>query len=1500
LKFEKRDRLFSYSEQTGETMYKTHVEVPVARLNYDAFGAVNEVRLRPPPRDNRVAPDSTANSTDIHAERRLAPEFKSGVFALESEDAHRRRGLLWKYGGDLPRHVIQLHDFNLEQERRLEGDVLRVIVPKSSGKIINVGVKEDVIRNRVHLCVGTAKGHLFCLTFLHPRAIGGAHDDVLDRAAHSISFLCRRLEPCPVAVVSVKVEQGNDVVTCVSWENENKIALGLESGHVVLVSIRREPKTEIEEQVFKDISLTDRILGGFGFGGADNGQENILEVSICMDMLLAVYGDGILRGWSISSTRRLFAEPLAKLCRNDGDAIEVGSAVKATLRSKEIKSIGCLHVGHVCFHGAHQALFYVAGYGTVEKINVEDEGLSAATIKDFDFGTSVSINGDDIDLYTLWVKDTGRTHAVSRATVDANALFNDRAHWVHSSCNWLEEDYEFAEKEDVRIMHAASHDDIPESETHATLGEIYCERIFLPQRFSARTITTALQRCFPDNDDVQNLLHSGQSEAIFTDSIGTESGETLINRVKKIASAVSSALARNELLSRRRTAPTIDADIPSGLLSETAESVWTQLLEACLSEWRRTHVPSSMYCYTRHSEEGTDTVFGIARRELVSQFRRSTNFEKFQQNVYGDYDNDWHEFPRVTMHILMQAKRLAKIFLEETDEEIKREMEDLQNVNLGCVNEVFDINEPGVFGSRASEKLDIIIRRPVKLALGIVQACIAQISSENALTEVVRALIPTHPPDNEFRPFRSASAEQGLAAACFVRKDLQARTTACRDLCLFFAFAHRYGVLPDGTRYLNMALQLLRSYTALGWLGSVLLLPPHRRVTVALPEQLARSILGRPQNDTVVNISGELGRPVLDLWCAELGLTLSNAGEYLKYMWPKNVCDTAAEFLASHGQLSYLDRYSKLVYILTLSERSFGDIDHLEKVRFARRYTHVLGELYVGANQYDEAMKQFLEAAPLAQPAYRIQYISSVMATFEAFNKNSCVLHCARVAIASIDAMVTLDEVGLEDADGIEERQTLQVKHTQARLWYNIFEQTMILGRYDEAFVAIMSNPEESLAEDCARKLVVELSDKGQLDWLCRLPWESMRIMSSRVGLKGVEFIRDILGKQATHFPVGTGANTGYHFLYAFNIKHGSYRKAAEAMYTLSQRLLGESAAGGPDRLRSSRANALAAAANALRLLPPREAWIFDRERGSKSGEKRRREGRMVISHVGNVSTDEIVWLSQISQECVLEEARVKLRNENYRQTQPHDTVHLLLQSGAAHHAEAAATLVNAFKLPPGIIVRAKAKEYFFKRGMESIVAEIELKEYLAHFDGIETNFQLHVEVADELLSLDDRFELPTWLVLSAMGGEGALKYSLSESVSIAGGKVATGGFAKSNGNPAPLIQICLKYGRYYDACTICTSLFAEALYLIRDATGDSGLPRFEEEWIATSLVDEVLSESHAVVEDHQGTPQAKEIQDGIDRLEFAIEQYYGGVVNLDQQRKNSERNIHRHQIFTS
>ena len=201
-------------------------------------------------------------------------------------------------------------------------------------------------------------------------------------------------------------------------------------------------------------------------------------------------------------------------------------------------------------------MFYVAGYGTVERINIEDEKLSAATIKDFDFGTSVSINGDDIDLYTLWVKDTGRTHAVSRATVDANALFNDRAHWVHSHCNWLEEDYEFAEKEDTRIIHAANHDDIPESKTHATLSEIYCERIFLPQRFSARTITTALQRCFPDNDDVQHLLHSDQREAFFTDSIGAESDETLINRVKKIASTVSSALARNELVSRRRTAPT--------------------------------------------------------------------------------------------------------------------------------------------------------------------------------------------------------------------------------------------------------------------------------------------------------------------------------------------------------------------------------------------------------------------------------------------------------------------------------------------------------------------------------------------------------------------------------------------------------------------------------------------------------------------------------------------------------------------------------------------------------------------------------------------------------------------------------------------------------------------------------------------------------------------------------------------------------------------------------
>ena len=118
----------------------------------------------------------------------------------------------------------------------------------------------------------------------------------------------------------------------------------------------------------------------------------------------------------------------------------------------------------------------------------------------------------------------------------------------------------------------------------------------------------------------------------------------------------------------------------------------------------------------------------------------------------------------------------------------------------------------------------------------------------------------------------------------------------------------------------------------------------------------------------------------------------------------------------------------------------------------------------------------------------------------------------------------------------------------------------------------------------CLKRLIYELQDKNQMDWLCRLPWESM--------LGGVDNVIKYLEQKMMSAKASLANGTVFHFLYALSIKYGSYRTAANAMYQLASRLLEQSHAGGPPELRRVRSNALVAATNALRLLPADEACL--------------------------------------------------------------------------------------------------------------------------------------------------------------------------------------------------------------------------------------------------------------------------------------------------------------------
>ena len=59
----------------------------------------------------------------------------------------------------------------------------------------------------------------------------------------------------------------------------------------------------------------------------------------------------------------------------------------------------------------------------------------------------------------------------------------------------------------------------------------------------------------------------------------------------------------------------------------------------------------------------------------------------------------------------------------------------------------------------------------------------------------------------------------------------------------------------------------------------------------------------------------------------------------------------------------------------------------------------------------------------------------------------------------------------------------------QATLQSKVFKQQLELGHNQEAFTAMMANPDPSRRKDCLRQLLVVLSERGELQALVEFPY---------------------------------------------------------------------------------------------------------------------------------------------------------------------------------------------------------------------------------------------------------------------------------------------------------------------------------------------------------------------------------------------------------------------------
>jgi hypothetical protein len=84
-----------------------------------------------------------------------------------------------------------------------------------------------------------------------------------------------------------------------------------------------------------------------------------------------------------------------------------------------------------------------------------------------------------------------------------------------------------------------------------------------------------------------------------------------------------------------------------------------KLLKNCVSEWRNSNAPLSLYCLNNQEDELN--ICGIARRCSVGKFRPLTGYERFIVGEINFEDN-------TDMIVFNAAKQISNIFSQYSDD----------------------------------------------------------------------------------------------------------------------------------------------------------------------------------------------------------------------------------------------------------------------------------------------------------------------------------------------------------------------------------------------------------------------------------------------------------------------------------------------------------------------------------------------------------------------------------------------------------------------------------------------------------------------------------------------------------------------------------------------------------------------------------------------------------------------------------------------------------------
>eukprot|EP00041_Stephanoeca_diplocostata_P009857 m.155072 g.155072 ORF g.155072 m.155072 type:complete len:1625 (-) comp17927_c0_seq1:94-4968(-) len=176
------------------------------------------------------------------------------------------------------------------------------------------------------------------------------------------------------------------------------------------------------------------------------------------------------------------------------------------------------------------------------------------------------------------------------------------------------------------------------------------------------------------------------------------------------------------------------------------------------------------------------------------------------------------------------------------------------------------------------------------------------------------------------------------------------------------------------------------------------------------------------------------------------------------------------------------------------------------------------------------------------------------------------------------------------------------VRPMVAMLWTNIFQATIDLGRNDEAFTAVVSNPDEEHRRDNLQRLISVLCERGHYRDVVSFPYNGLQADALEI-LRTKAKITDVLSV------IFGNAPNYYDVLYAFHVHKSDFHAAGLVMFELAVRLDHEVSRFSEKQavtILGTQRDAYLVALNSLRVLDEEHAW-FVRPHVAVASAKRKR-----------------------------------------------------------------------------------------------------------------------------------------------------------------------------------------------------------------------------------------------------------------------------------------------------